>query len=244
MPDENAFDLIPRVKKLRPDLPIIVMSAQNTFMTAITATERGAYEYLPKPFDLNELVAVVGRALAEPGARTQRLAAEAERRIAADRALPGHAGHLSRAGAPDPDRPHGDDHRRVGHRQGAGRARAARIRQAPQRPVRRHQHGRDPARADRVGAVRPREGRLHRRQTPSRRPFRAGRRRHAVSRRDRRHADGGADAAAARAAGGRVHHGRRPHPDQDRRAHHRRHQSRICSSRSTRACSARICSTG
>jgi len=65
MPDENAFDLIPRVKKLRPDLPIIVMSAQNTFMTAITAAERGAYEYLPKPFDLNELVAVVGRALAE-----------------------------------------------------------------------------------------------------------------------------------------------------------------------------------
>ncbi|HZJ13166.1 MAG TPA: response regulator, partial [Methyloceanibacter sp.] len=72
MPDENAFDLIPRVKKLRPDLPIIVMSAQNTFMTAITAAERGAYEYLPKPFDLNELVAVVGRALAEPRRKVQR----------------------------------------------------------------------------------------------------------------------------------------------------------------------------
>jgi two-component system nitrogen regulation response regulator GlnG len=66
MPDENAFDLIPRIKKLRPDLPIIVMSAQNTFMTAITAAERGAYEYLPKPFDLKELVAVVARAMKEP----------------------------------------------------------------------------------------------------------------------------------------------------------------------------------
>ncbi len=66
MPDENAFDLIPRIKKLRPDLPIIVMSAQNTFMTAITAAERGAYEYLPKPFDLKELVAVVTRAMKEP----------------------------------------------------------------------------------------------------------------------------------------------------------------------------------
>jgi len=66
MPDENAFDLIPRIKKLRPELPIIVMSAQNTFMTAITAAERGAYEYLPKPFDLKELVAVVTRALKEP----------------------------------------------------------------------------------------------------------------------------------------------------------------------------------
>ncbi len=66
MPDENAFDLIPRIKKVRPDLPIIVMSAQNTFMTAITAAERGAYEYLPKPFDLKELVAVVARAMKEP----------------------------------------------------------------------------------------------------------------------------------------------------------------------------------
>ncbi len=66
MPDENAFDLLPRIKKLRPELPIIVMSAQNTFMTAIKASERGAYEYLPKPFDLKELVTVVGRALARP----------------------------------------------------------------------------------------------------------------------------------------------------------------------------------
>ncbi len=66
MPDENAFDLLPRIKKIRPDLPTIVMSAQNTFLTAVKASERGAYEYLPKPFDLNELVTIVGRALAEP----------------------------------------------------------------------------------------------------------------------------------------------------------------------------------
>ena len=78
MPDENAFDLIPRIKKLRPDLPIIVMSAQNTLMTALTAAEKGAYEYLPKPFDLNELVSVVSRALAEPGRRVQRNLADSE----------------------------------------------------------------------------------------------------------------------------------------------------------------------
>ena len=72
MPDENAFDLIPRIKKLRPDLPIIVMSAQNTLMTALTAAEKGAYEYLPKPFDLSEIVAVVGRALAQPGRKPPR----------------------------------------------------------------------------------------------------------------------------------------------------------------------------
>ena len=75
MPDESAFDLIPRIKKLRPDLPIVVMSAQNTFMTAVTAAERGAYEYLPKPFDLNELISVVSRALAEPRKKVQPLSA-------------------------------------------------------------------------------------------------------------------------------------------------------------------------
>ncbi len=80
MPDENAFDLIPRIKKARPDLPIIVMSAQNTLMTALTAAEKGAYEYLPKPFDLSEVVAVVSRALSgqnrRPRAQTQEIEGE------------------------------------------------------------------------------------------------------------------------------------------------------------------------
>src|SRR6478735_7254012 len=71
MPDENAFDLLPRIKKLRPQLPVIIMSAQNTFMTAVRASERGAYEYLPKPFDLKELIGIVGRALSEPKERTR-----------------------------------------------------------------------------------------------------------------------------------------------------------------------------
>lgn len=75
MPDENIFNLLPRIRKARPDLPVIVMSAQNTFMTAIRASEAGAYEYLPKPFDLNELLQIVGRALAEP---RNKAAAEAE----------------------------------------------------------------------------------------------------------------------------------------------------------------------
>ncbi len=63
MPDENIFNLLPKFRKSRPELPIIVMSAKNTFMTAVTATGQGAYEYLPKPFDLNELLSVVGRAM-------------------------------------------------------------------------------------------------------------------------------------------------------------------------------------
>jgi two-component system, NtrC family, nitrogen regulation response regulator GlnG len=76
MPDENAFDLLPRIKKSRPDLPVIVMSAQNTFMTAIRASEAGAYEYLPKPFDLTELVSIVGRALAEPKKKPEKWVAD------------------------------------------------------------------------------------------------------------------------------------------------------------------------
>ena len=65
MPDDNLFEILPRMKKIRPELPVVVMSAQNTFMTALRATEKGAYEYLPKPFDLIELTSIVGRALAE-----------------------------------------------------------------------------------------------------------------------------------------------------------------------------------
>jgi two-component system nitrogen regulation response regulator GlnG len=66
LPDESGFDLLPRIKRIRPDLPILVMSAQNTLLTAITAAERGAFEYLPKPFDLKELTGLVQRALASP----------------------------------------------------------------------------------------------------------------------------------------------------------------------------------
>ena len=64
MPDENGLDLVPRIKRIRPDLRVIVMSAQSTLMTAVKAAQRGAFEYLPKPFDLKDLLAVVDRALA------------------------------------------------------------------------------------------------------------------------------------------------------------------------------------
>jgi two-component system nitrogen regulation response regulator GlnG len=74
LPDENGFDLIPRIKRIRPELPIVVMSAQNTILTAITAAERGAFDYLPKPFDLKELTSVVQRALAAPNAKREPVA--------------------------------------------------------------------------------------------------------------------------------------------------------------------------
>ncbi len=82
MPDENGLDLLPRIKKLRPELRIIVMSAQNTLLTAVKAAERGAFEYLPKPFDLRELVSVVQRALTAPHAGVPAVnGAEAEEQL-------------------------------------------------------------------------------------------------------------------------------------------------------------------
>jgi len=78
LPDESGFDLIPRIKRIRPDMPVVVMSAQNTILTAITATERGAFDYLPKPFDLKELTAIVQRAVASPQKKREPQPAETQ----------------------------------------------------------------------------------------------------------------------------------------------------------------------
>ncbi|MEM6386274.1 MAG: sigma-54 dependent transcriptional regulator [Pseudomonadota bacterium] len=63
MPDGNGLEQLPKITELRPGLPVIVISAQNTIMTAIQATEADAYDYLPKPFDLPDLMKRAGRAL-------------------------------------------------------------------------------------------------------------------------------------------------------------------------------------
>ncbi len=78
MPDENVFDVLPRIRRARPGLPIIVMSAQNTLLTAVAAAERGAFEYLPKPFDLDDLVDAARRAL-QPAGRAPRAPARSAR---------------------------------------------------------------------------------------------------------------------------------------------------------------------
>ncbi len=89
MPDGDALDLLPAIKKRRPELPVIVMSAQNTVMTAIRAAEVGAYEYLPKPFDLKEVLGQVSKALnhQHPAAGRGRGGAGARGEPAADRAV-------------------------------------------------------------------------------------------------------------------------------------------------------------
>ncbi len=85
MPDENVFDVLPRIRKQRPKLPVIVMSAQNTLLTAVSAAEIGAFDYIPKPFDLDDVTATARRALARP-ADTD--AARAQARAMRDERLP------------------------------------------------------------------------------------------------------------------------------------------------------------
>ncbi|MDB2390101.1 nitrogen regulation protein NR(I) [Alphaproteobacteria bacterium] len=63
LPDGDALDLLPRIKEKRPDLPVIVMSARSTLLTAVKAQQIGVFEYLPKPFELRNLVDVVARAV-------------------------------------------------------------------------------------------------------------------------------------------------------------------------------------
>ena len=67
LPDGNGLDLVPSILARRPDLPVIVLSAQNTLTTAVRATEQGAFEYLPKPFDLDELCRAVRDGLSRSG---------------------------------------------------------------------------------------------------------------------------------------------------------------------------------
>jgi len=63
MPDGNGLETLPKITERRPGLPVIIISAQNTIMTAIQATEAEAYDYLPKPFDLPDLMKRAARAL-------------------------------------------------------------------------------------------------------------------------------------------------------------------------------------
>ncbi|MGE0742951.1 MAG: sigma 54-interacting transcriptional regulator [Hyphomonadaceae bacterium] len=80
MGDDCVFDALPGMRMARPNLPVIVMSAQSTVSTALSAAGAGAYDYMPKPFDLDELMAAVRRALAGgPDAKVRAQTSKAEK---------------------------------------------------------------------------------------------------------------------------------------------------------------------
>lgn len=64
LPDGDGIDVTQRLSREMPELPVIVLSARNTLSTAVRANEAGAYDYLPKPFDLDTLTKTVSAALA------------------------------------------------------------------------------------------------------------------------------------------------------------------------------------
>ncbi len=221
MPDGNAFEIMPKIKKLRPDLPIVVMSAQNTFMTAIRANEFGAYEYLPKPFDITEVLSVVARALADarkPSAdqKKQDEPGETMPLVGRSTAMQDIYRALARLMQTDLTV-------MITGESGTGKELVARAlhdfgkrRNGPFVAINMAAIPRDLIEAELFGHE---KGAFTGAHGPVIRPLRAGRGRNAVSRRDRRHADGCPDAAAARAAGRRIHDGRRPHADQVERPH-------------------------
>jgi two-component system nitrogen regulation response regulator GlnG len=84
MGEECLFDVLPSIRAQRPSLPVIVMSGQSTVMTAVSASGAGAYDYLPKPFDLDVMIEAARRALVRGGeakARAQSVAAQREERL-------------------------------------------------------------------------------------------------------------------------------------------------------------------
>lgn len=62
MPGESGLTLLKRIRAARPALPVIVMTAHSDLGSAVSAYEGGAFEYLPKPFDIDTALALVRRA--------------------------------------------------------------------------------------------------------------------------------------------------------------------------------------
>jgi two-component system nitrogen regulation response regulator GlnG len=65
MPGESGLELLQRAKALHPDLPVIIMTAYSDLESAVSAFQGGAYDYLPKPFDVDHAVELIRRAMDE-----------------------------------------------------------------------------------------------------------------------------------------------------------------------------------
>ncbi|MCR9148794.1 MAG: sigma-54 dependent transcriptional regulator [Rhodobacteraceae bacterium] len=94
MPDGNGLEALPQISKDRPGLPVIVISAQNTIMTAIQAAEAEAFDYLPKPFDLPDLMKRAARALEQKRRLGGRQAAQPGTEAGEDLPLVGRTGTM------------------------------------------------------------------------------------------------------------------------------------------------------
>lgn len=63
LPDGDGIDTLPQIQQQHGQMPIVILSAQNTLDTAVRASDTGAFEYFPKPFDIDELARTVRQAV-------------------------------------------------------------------------------------------------------------------------------------------------------------------------------------
>ena len=124
MPGRSGLDLLRDIQGSRPGLPVIVMTAHSDLDAAVAAYQGGAFEYLPKPFDIDKAVDLVRRA-AQQADRAHRRRGRAPQYSGAARTGGGDATGVPRRGPPVALEHDGAHHRRIGHRQGTRGARVA-----------------------------------------------------------------------------------------------------------------------
>lgn len=77
MPGIDGLELLKRIREQHPEMPVIITTAHSDLDSAVASYQQGAFEYLPKPFDIDEVVAVTERALAQARERSHRVPREA-----------------------------------------------------------------------------------------------------------------------------------------------------------------------
>jgi two-component system response regulator FlrC len=123
MPGPNGYQLLSSIKQLRPDLPVVLMTAYGTVAQAVAAMREGATDYIVKPFDAQALIEMARRQLALRVVPNELVTV-----------APGRPGAQDRR-----ERCHGAHHRRKRHRQGSLRALHPRSFGARRRALRRDQ---------------------------------------------------------------------------------------------------------
>ncbi len=73
MPGINGFELLKQIKNIDPALPVIIMTAYSDLDTTVQAYQEGAFEYLPKPFDIDDAIELVSKACRRPKSTGQGL---------------------------------------------------------------------------------------------------------------------------------------------------------------------------
>ena len=81
MPGTSGLDLLDQVKNIRPEIPIIIMTAHSDLESAVESYEHGAWEYLPKPFDIDEAIQIVERAIKKDDKKIEQLEEETKAEI-------------------------------------------------------------------------------------------------------------------------------------------------------------------